>query len=246
MVAFELSIIFFVGLIASAYGTLIGAGNLLVIPLLVFLGYPIHQALAVNRVGTMGLTLSGYYEFKKKGLVNHKVAIFMAFFVSIGAFIGTKLVIQFDALILEKLVGVIILLMLAFMLLNKDLGIKVKKIGKNNFIVGGILGLFLGIYMGFIGLAAGTLLIYFVVIIFGQTLLQSAATIKIPGFVSSLISVIVFWFAGFIVWNVAIVLFISMLIGSYFGAHYSDRIGNIWLRRLFIFISSVMAIMLLL
>ncbi len=36
-----------------------------------------------------------------------------------------------------------------------------------------------------------------------------------------------------------------MFIGSYFGAHYSDRIGNVWLKRMFFVIVLIMAVKLL-
>ena len=83
------------------------------------------------------------------------------------------------------------------------------------------------------------------IFVFGQTLLQSSATIKIPGFISNLGSVIILVLNGKMLWLIGTILFISMAIGSYIGAHYSDKIGNVWLKRMLIATAAVMAIKLL-
>jgi len=245
MPLFELSLIFIAGLAAGLFGTLVGGGNMLTIPLGIFLGYPVHETLAFNRVGTVGLTMSGYYKFNKMKLVNHKIGIFIALFAVFGAYLGTKIVLGVSSDILEKLVGAIILIVLLFTLLNRNMGLEAKILSKRHFLIGTVASFAMGLYIGFIGLAAGTFLIMLGVFIFGQTFLQSTATIKIPGFVTNVISAFVFWLSGLIIWDVAITLFISMFIGSYIGAHYSEKIGNLWLKRMFIAVSVIMALMLL-
>lgn len=238
----ELILIFAAGVLGGAFGTLVGAGNILTIPLVIFLGYPIHTAIAVNRFGTVGLTAFGYAKFREKGLVNHKIGFFMSGFTLVGAYFGTKIVLQTGADVLEKIVGIIIIVMIIFAVFNKNIGINSKKIGKRHMVIGAVLSLLLGMYIGFIGLGAGTFLIYLGVLVFGQTFLQSTATIKIPGGIASALSALIFWLNGKLIWDVAVVLFVSMSIGSYVGAHYSDRIGNIWLRRLVLAVSGLMAI----
>lgn len=245
MPLFELLLIFVAGLAGGVFGTLVGGGNMIVMPLLLFLGFPPIETIAISRFGVLGLTISGYYKFQKKGLVNHRIAFFIMIFAVIGSFIGTSLVLTVDDALLERLIGIIILVMLAFAFMSKNVGMEAKKLGKMHYVIGGFLSLVLGLYIGFIGLAAGTFLIYLSIFVFGLTFLQSAATIKIPGFVSSLVAVGIFWFNDKIIWSIAILLFIAMFIGSYIGAHYSDKIGNVWLRRLFMIVVGIMALRLL-
>ena len=242
---FELLLIFLAGLAGGAFGTLVGGGNMIVMPLLLSLGFPVIETIAISRVGVLGLTISGYYKFRKKGLVNHKIAFFIMIFAVIGSFIGTNFVLTVDDALLERLIGIIILVMIVFTFMSKNIGMVTKKLGKKHFFIGSFLSLLLGFYIGFIGLAAGAFLIYLCIFVFGLTFLQSAATIKIPGFVSSLVVVGIFWFNDMIIWDIAIILFISMFIGSYIGAHYSERLGNVWLRRLFMVVVGIMALRLL-
>lgn len=242
---FELFAIALAGFIGGVYGTLVGAGNMLAMPLLLHFGYPVYETVAATKLGTLGITSSGYYKFKKKKLVNHKISFFVTAFALIGSIIGTNLVLKTDEAVVEKIVGSVIILMALMALLKSDVGLKSKELRKRHYFAGAILSFILGIYIGFIGLAAGTFLVYMGIFVFGQTLLQSAATIKIPGFISNLASVIILLLNGKMMWLIGIILFISMSIGSYIGAHYSDKIGNVWLKRIFIATAAIMALKLL-
>ncbi len=241
----ELSAIALAGLIGGAYGTLVGAGNMLAMPLLMHFGYPAYETIAATKLGTLGITSSGYYKFRKKGLVNHRISFFLTIFTLAGSIIGTNLVLKINETVVEKLVGIVIILMALMALVKSDVGLKAKVLRKRHYFAGAILSFVLGGYIGFIGLAAGTFLIYMGIFVFGQTLLQSSATIKIPGFISNLGSVIILVLNGKMLWLIGAVLFMSMAIGSYIGAHYSDKIGNVWLKRIFIITAGAMAASLL-
>ena len=58
-------------------------------------------------------------------------------------------------------------------------------------------------------------------------------------------STTVFALHGVIIYSLGIALFIGAFIGSYIGAHYSDRIGNVWIRRLFFVVVLIMAMKLI-
>jgi uncharacterized membrane protein YfcA len=50
---------------------------------------------------------------------------------------------------------------------------------------------------------------------------------------------------GVIIYSMGISLFLGTFLGSYIGAHYSDKIGNVWIKRLFFVIVLIMAIKLI-
>jgi uncharacterized membrane protein YfcA len=80
---------------------------------------------------------------------------------------------------------------------------------------------------------------------FGQTFLESAGTQKIAAMMMNAIAAIVFGLNDAISYYLAVPLFCGCFIGSYIGAHYSDRIGNVWIRRLFIILLVILIIKLL-
>jgi uncharacterized membrane protein YfcA len=81
--------------------------------------------------------------------------------------------------------------------------------------------------------------------LFRQTFLECAATVKIAALLITAMAASIFAINGAIHYSLAAAMFIGAFIGSYIGAHYSDKIGNVWIKRLFFVIVLVMAIKLL-
>jgi len=234
-------------MVASSYGTLVGGGSLLTIPALILLGIPPQTAIATNRFGVIGTSTAGWYKFGKKKLINYKIGIFLAVFFASGALIGANLMLRTDEIFLKKMVAIVTLVILLFVMFKDKIGIQERKHSVKNYewILGAILFLGFGVYQGFYGAGSGTLISYVLVIFFGQTFIQSAATRKISGFVGSLSATIVFMLHKQVIYPIAITMFIAMLTGSYIGAHYSTKIGNVWTKRLFFAIVIIMALKLL-
>jgi uncharacterized membrane protein YfcA len=240
-------IIFAVGLIGGSFGTLVGGGSLLTIPTLIFLGLPPRIAVATNRLGVTGGSVSGLYEFHRKRFINYRIGFVVGIPALAGSVLGANIVLQTDEVLLGKIIGVVTILILIFVMAKPEIGLKRAKrlISKNEYLIGGVIGFLLGIYGGFYGAGSGTFFSYLLIMFFGQTFLESAGTRKIALLLMSFTASIVFAINGAIVYYLAVSLFIGMFIGSYLGAHYSDRIGNVWIKRLFFVIVLVMGIRLL-
>ena len=103
----------------------------------------------------------------------------------------------------------------------------------------------IGFLVGFYGAMGGTLLLYILILWFGQTFLESAGTQKIAAMMMNAMAAIVFGLNDAVSYYLAVSLFCGCFIGSYIGAHYSDRIGNVWIRRLFIILLVILIIKLL-
>jgi uncharacterized membrane protein YfcA len=240
-------IIFFVGLIVSVMGTLIGGSSLFTIPALILLGVPPHTAVGTDRFGIIGITISGWYKFHKKGLVDYRAGLTLAIPALVGSLVGANLVFQVSEALLKGVIIGISILSLLFLLLDPTRGVKSKRVqpGKKHYIAGASMAVVVGVYVGFYGAMGGTLLLYILIFWFGQTFLQSAGTFKIGAFAMNLMAAVVFGAKGAIAYSLAIPMFCGCLIGSYFGAHYSDRIGNVWIKRLFLLLLLVLIIKLI-
>ena len=57
----HLLIMFFVGVVASAFGTLIGGSSIVTIPTLILLGLPPHTAIGTDRFGIIGVGMAGLH-----------------------------------------------------------------------------------------------------------------------------------------------------------------------------------------
>lgn len=243
----HLLIIFAVGVVAGSFGTLVGGGGLITIPTLILLGLPPHTAIGTNRLGVTGMAVAGWYKFSKKGMINYEIGLAIAIPALFGSIVGANLVLRINEAILKQVIAIMTILILVFIISKPKVGIQKSKreIKKYEYLIGGILSLFIFIYSGFYGAGTGALLTYVLILLFGQTFLESAATRKIAQLISTVMAAIVFALSGVISYPLGGALFTGSFIGSYIGAHFSDRIGNVWIKRLFFVIVLAMAIKLM-
>jgi uncharacterized membrane protein YfcA len=233
---YKIFVIFFVGL---------------TIPTLILLGLPPHTAIGTDRFGIMGVCLAGWYKFHKKKLINYRVGFILTIPVIFGSFLGAHLVFEISESVLKLIIIVISIACLFFLVLNPKFGTKFGtektklEFGKYEYLIGALMTFVVGVYVGFYGAMGGTLLLYILILWFGQTFLESAGTQKIAAMMMNAIAAIVFGLNDAISYYLAVPLFCGCFIGSYIGAHYSDRIGNVWIRRLFIILLVILIIKLL-
>ena len=243
----NLLIIFFAGLGSSLFGTLVGGSSLITIPVLIFLGLPPHSAIATDRMGITGIGIAGLYKFHQKGLVRYRIGFVTGIPILLGSFLGATLVMQINPLMLKKIIAAITVSLLALVAVKPRVGIEKapRPLRTRDLLTGIILSFLVGIYGGFYGASAGTFVAYILILVFGQTFLESAATLKIGSIMMTATATLTFAYHGVIHYPLAMAMFVGCAIGSFAGAHYSDRIGNVWIKRLFIGVVFIMAIKLL-
>jgi uncharacterized membrane protein YfcA len=70
-----LTSVFFIGLLASIFGTLVGGGSLLSIPFLIMTGLPPQVAIATERFGDLGRTITSFLKFFNSKKIVWKCAL---------------------------------------------------------------------------------------------------------------------------------------------------------------------------
>jgi len=232
----HLLIIFFVAVAAAAFGTLIGGSSIVTIPTLILLGLPPHTAIGTDRFGIIGVGLAGWYKFHKKRLINYRVGLMVALPVLFGSALGSNLVLQINEEVLKHVIVATNILLLAFLLLNRGLGVEKRQtaIEQKEYVVGASLSFLVGIYGGFYGAMAGTFSIYILIAWFRLTFIQSAATQKIGSICMTVTAASVFAFNNAVDYYLGLAMLMGCLVGSYLGAHYAEKIGNVWVKRMFI------------
>jgi uncharacterized membrane protein YfcA len=232
----HLIIIFFVAIVASGFGTLIGGSSIVTIPTLILLGLPPHTAIGTDRFGIIGVGVAGWYKFHKKGLINYRVGLIVAIPVLFGTALGANLVLQISENVLKHVIVATNIVLVAFLLLNRGLGVEKRQtaIQPKEYVVGAALSFLVGIYGGFYGAMAGTFSIYILIAWFRQTFIQSAGTQKIGSIFMTVTASTVFALNDAVDYSLGLAMLTGCLVGSYLGAHYADRIGNVWVKRMFI------------
>ncbi len=243
----KLFIIFFVGLGSSFIGTLVGGSSLINIPVLILLGLSPHSAIATDRMGITGIGIAGIYKFHQKGLVNYRIGLVTGIPILVGAFIGANLVLRISPETLKKIIAVITVSVLALLVAQPKLGVERvhRPLETKDVVIGMFFSLLVGLYGGFYGAGAATFVVYILIFVFGQTFLESAGTMKLGSIAMTATATLTFAYHGVIHYPLAIAMFMGSCIGSFTGAHYSDRIGDVWLKRLFIGVVLIVVIKLL-
>ena len=107
-----------VGLMAGAINTVAGGGSLLTIPALIFLGLPAPEANATNRVNVLLQSLTATRQFQTRGLLPARRAAQPLVVAGLGAVVGAWAGVRIDTEALEKVIGGLMLVMLAVLVLN--------------------------------------------------------------------------------------------------------------------------------
>ena len=240
----QMIVIFCTSVFGSAFGTLVGGSSLISIPLLILMGLPPHTAIGTDRFGTIGIGLAGLYSFHRQGMMRYRLAFSVGIPCLIGAIIGANLALQISPELLKKFIVALTVILLVVVAANPRLGVVAatkRPITTGRHVLGVFLSLLVGIYGGFYGGGAATFLSYIMILVFRQTFLESAANLKVGAIMMSVSAAATYAYHGAISLPLALAMFAGSCIGSYVGAHYSDRIGNVWIKRLFIGIILIMA-----
>lgn len=175
-----LFLVLVIGLVAGFFDSVIGAGGLISVPSLIFLGLPPQVAIATDRFGILGQTLAALVTFwKAKKIVWRYVFIFSAISL-IGSLIGATLLLNIDSKILESIVGILILILLPFIFLKRDLGIKRAEKNRGKKMIGiGVYSLVM-VFGAFFGQGTGPLIFYTLTFFLGFTMIEVLGTNLIP------------------------------------------------------------------
>jgi len=238
-------LIFFIGLATGFLDSTVGAGGLISVPCLVFLGFPPQIAIATDRFGTIGQSLTAFLKFSKAKKIIWEYVPILAIISLFGSVIGASILLTINPKILQYIVGLLLIILLPVIFLKQNLGIQRNEATKTKKMFGLIIYFLIMIYGGFFGQGTGPLIFYTLTYFLGFTMIEVLATGVIPWFVLSLSSLIIFARNGIIDYRIGIILLIGMAIGGYIGAHVALKKGNAWVKRLFILLVIISAVKLL-
>ena len=200
--------------------------------------------MASNRVGVFGLSITGWMAFQQQRLIRHKIAWGLGLACGLGAIFGTMVFLTISESTLRRIIAVVSVFLLVFTAFKKDFGVAAvtQKDHPFRWTAGFPIAFLLGAYGSLYGAGLGTFLTYLLVILFGLTFLESAGTRKVAIGMQAVVSSILYFRAGLIHWPAALNLFAGMGLGSYVGALYGSKLGNVWIRRSFLALAAILCL----
>ena len=232
---------FFVAVIAS----MVGGSALLMVPALIFYGIPVQAAIGTNWIADGFMCLTSSIKFYKDKNLKVRKILFFSVVSAASSLIGITILLKIDEKLLPKIISVIIILISVFLLIKNNFGIEKKKSRENIFLVI-IISSALGAYGGFFGGGLGSLLMFALIFLYGFNFIEAAANARFVELIISIVIVAIFIFLGKFDKHVVIPYTIASGLGGWLGASVATKIGNIWIKRIFIIISLIAGIKLFL
>ncbi len=216
-----------VGFVSGFFGV---GGGFLMVPVLVSLGVPVHEALGTTLLAIGLGSLPGAFKHFRAGNVHGRVAASLGLSAVIGAQIGGFLACDAPGYVLKTLLGVACAGMAVKMFYGRETE---ESAGRNNGIVPAAAGLGVGTLSGMTGSGGGVLFVPVMSAFMSMRTSIAVGTSSVVVPISSLTGASEYWIHGFVnVWSVP-ELVAGMLVTSYLGARASHRIDEDTLRRVF-------------
>ncbi|WP_024852147.1 TSUP family transporter [Hydrogenovibrio kuenenii] len=227
-----IAFLFAIALLAGMIDTLAGGGGLLTLPALIVSGLPPLAALGTNKLqSTVGTGMATFMMLKHKKVTWRQVkwTMLSAF---IGSTLGTIFIQFLDTAFLSWLIPLVLSIIAFYFLFAKaphelNRPHKVSDKTYQRFVLPTI-----GAYDGMFGPGTGSFFSLAGVSLKGQGLLQATVTAKTLNFATNAASLIVFIFAGHVVWVLGSIMMLGQLFGAWLGSHFLFRINPTHLRYL--------------
>lgn len=222
------------GFIAGYIDSIAGGGGMIQVPVLLFSGIAPVFVLATNKTASVFGALMATIKYASKKKINWKVVSIAIVPCLVTSYIGSKLVMYLSDEVIQWAILIAIPIAM-IMLFKKSSQIKEEKtkLTKTNIILSTAP---VGFYDGLLGPGTGTYLTISMKKFLRLDFLISTASTKPLNFATNIGSFFAFFFAGKILWSVAIPMGLANIVGSYVGSHYAIKGGEAFIKKVLIFV----------
>ncbi|MBN2503038.1 MAG: sulfite exporter TauE/SafE family protein [Anaerolineales bacterium] len=235
------------GFAAGFINVLAGSGSLITLPLLIFIGLPANIANGTNRVAILLQNVVSTKSFHDKDMLDLRGVLTLGIPAVIGSVIGAQIAVNLDKTLMERVIGVIMVIMLFVILLRPKRwlqGSREKIEGWPTFLQM-VLFFLIGIYGGFIQAGVGIFLLAGLVLGVGYNLVRANAVKVGIVLVFTISALAVFIYNGQVNWIIGLVLAIGNMLGGWVATKVAVERGAVWVHRLLIAVVIVSALKLL-
>lgn len=230
-----LTILIAVFLVTSIIGVVTGSNSLIAVPVMFQVGGEPRVAVATNMFALVFMAVGGTIPFVRQKRIEYKRITPLIILTIVSSAIGALLVGVISNNGIKLIVSVAMICVALFTLLRRDVGVNVDtEPGRYAVPLTYVLTFLLGIYGGLFSGGYVTILTAMCVGVYGMRYSEAVASTKLVNVFSSGVATLVFMYQGLIDYKLGAILGITMFVGAYIGAHYSTRLNDIWLRRIFL------------
>jgi len=230
---------------AGFINTLAGSGSIITLPLLIFLGLPANVANGTNRLGALLQTAVSVVTFIKRGKFDLSGSFWLILPAVIGSLVGAYIAVDLDVKTMTYTIGAVMVLLLPFILTNRDQWLRKETIEKKAFNKGAIAFIFaaIGVYGGFVQSGVGIFLLSAMVLFANYALVQANVLKNVIVLCYTIPTFFIFMANDQINWELGLLVASGQMIGSWVAARFAmEHSGaNKWIRYLLVFMILISA-----
>jgi hypothetical protein len=232
-----------VGFVAGFVNTLAGSGSLITLPILILLGLPANVANGTNRVGILVQNVVAVATFRRRGALNIAESPRLVVPAVFGAVVGAALAVDLDEALLNRTIGILMIVMLAIILLRPKRWLAAHADG-SSIHYGWQIPIYFGIglYCGFIQAGAGVFLIAGLVLASGYDLVRGNAMKNLIVLIVTIAALAVFVVNDQVRWGLGLLLASGNAAGAWVGANMAVSRGAGFVRWVLIVIIALSTI----
>lgn len=238
-------VLFAVGLVAGFIDSIAGGGGLLTVPALLAAGISPAQALATNKLQSVGGSFSATLYFIRRKVVDLRTQKLNIALTLAGSVTGAILIQRLNADLLRGILPLLVIAIGLYFLLVPRLGEEDRQRRLSALSFGLLIGGGVGFYDGFFGPGAGSFYALGFVTLMGFNLPKATAHAKLLNFTSNVGGLIFFIIGGHVVWSLGFVMLVGQVLGARLGAHMVLTKGQRLIRPMLVAVSLVMSCKLL-
>ena len=240
----ELVIVTFASLLAGFVDAIVGGGGLILVPALFAVFPTTHPAtlFGVNKGASVWGTAVATVQYARRVDMRWAALLPAAAAGFAGSLGGAWLVTIVSGDFLRKLLPFVLLAVLAYTLVKKDLGrVHAPRFtGRVETLVACSIGLVLGFYDGFFGPGTGSFFVFLFVRWLGYDFLNASASSKLLNTATNLAALALFAYKGHVWWHFALTMAVANVLGSLLGTRLALKHGSGFVRVVFMVVVSAL------
>lgn len=220
------------GLMVGFINTLAGGGSIISLSVLMMLGLPAPIANGTNRIAIAIQTATATASFRQQKVLPLKKSILLAIPAIIGSLIGAWIAVDINEGVLEKAIGVIMLIMLIFILYKPQkyiygrAEIVERPLNWKSYLI----FFLIGVYGGFIHMGVGYFLLMGIVVGAGFDLVKGNAVKVFIVLLYTPFTILIFLFNDQINWSYGLILAIGNVIGAFVASRLAVSKGVVFVK----------------
>lgn len=239
--------LFFAGVLGGALNSVAGGGSFISFPALLFTGVPPIPANATNTIALWTAAAASGGAYRKHLDVPRRVLIPLLAASLIGGLAGAFLLLKTPAHTFMRVLPWLTLGATLLFAFGKTLAGGRKSIIEHEATGTALAGatlfqLCVAVYGGYFGGGMGIVMLAMLAAL-GMTDIHAMNALKsVMGFVINGVAVVTFIVAGAVYWKHGIVMIGGGIVGGYLGAHYAQKMPQVWIRMFVVLVGAGMTV----